>query len=168
MTDPRWLDGYGGQTTQALLGLDGEYRTDSIVSAIEQAIDQKAERLGGLADLTDEERVVLAVEALERAVNNDGYDGLFRYSAVHIPGLVAALSAIGEDGVAALTQRAIDTLSIVGPVTPKAVEAEMDRDDVGRDERLAACDEEYYASAGDLAGPVLAYVRANQDRIVLP
>jgi hypothetical protein len=168
VSDPRWLDGYGGQGTEALLALDGEFRTDSVVAALEQGIAQKAERLGGLAALTDEERVVLAVEALERAVNNDGYDGLLRYSAVHIPGLVAALTAIGEERVAALTQRAIDTVGIVGPVTPEAVVAAMDRDDADRDDRLSACDAAYYASAGDLAGPVLTYVRAHQDRIVLP
>jgi hypothetical protein len=168
MTDPQWLHGYDGQSTQALLALDGEYRTDSVVTVFEQAIQQKAERLGGLAALTDEERVVLAVEALERGVNNDGYDGLFRYSAVHVPGLVAGLSAIGADEVAALTQRAIDILAIDGPVTPEAVEAVMDRNDAGRDARLSECDDEYYRSAGDLAGPVLAYVRANQGRIVLP
>ena len=46
MSDPRWLDGYAGQSTDDLIALDGAYRTDSVVLAFEAAILAKAERLG--------------------------------------------------------------------------------------------------------------------------
>ena len=61
--------GYSGQSADQLLSLEGMYRIDSLVRAFEQAITQKAQR-GGVQSLTDEERIVLAVEALEREVNN--------------------------------------------------------------------------------------------------
>jgi len=66
---PKFLEGYSGQSTDQLLSLEADYRTDSLVLAFEQAIIQKAER-NGVKSLSDEERIVLAVEALEREVNN--------------------------------------------------------------------------------------------------
>ena len=167
MSEPRWLDGYSGQTTDELIALDGVYRTDSIVLAFEQAIDRKAERLGdGL--LTAPERVVLDVEALEREVNSGGYTALFTYYSRHVPGLVAALTAIGADEVAALTRSAIAALGIDGPLTPEAVESAANEEDDDRDERLEAFDQTYYETAGDLAAPLLAYIAAHRDQIVLP
>ena len=67
-----WLDGYSGQTVEQLLSLEGKCRTDSLVLAFEQAISQKAESAN--QGLTNPEHIVLAVEALEREVNNGGYD----------------------------------------------------------------------------------------------
>jgi hypothetical protein len=166
MTDAAFLDGYTGQTTEGLLALEGPYRADSIVLAFEQAIEQKADRIGESA-LTDAERTVLAVEALERDVNNDGFIGLFTYRAEVVPRLVEALQAIGRDDVATLAQRAIDVLGI-DVVTPEAVVAAVAEDDEVRDERLNTIDEAYYATAGDLAGPLLAYIRAHREEIVIP
>ena len=167
MTEPRWLDGYSGQTTDELIALDGAYRTDSIVLAFEQAIDRKAERLGH-EQLSPAERVVLDVEALERQVNSDGYISLFTYYSQHVPGLVSALTAIGADGVAELTRSAIAALGIDGPLTPEAVESAANDEDDDRDERLEAFDDTYYETAGDLAVPLLAYIAAHRDEIVLP
>ncbi len=167
MTEPRWLDGYSGQTTDELIALDGDFRTDSIVLAFEQAIDRKAERLGE-GQLTTPERVVLAVEALEREVNSGGYIALFTYYSQHVPGLVSALTAIGADAVAELTRSAIEALGIDGPLTPEAVESAANDEDDDRDERLEAFDQAYYETAGDLAVPLLAYITAHRDQIVLP
>jgi hypothetical protein len=44
MTELKWFDAYSGQTIDQLLSLEGQYRTDSLVVAIEQAIGQKAAR----------------------------------------------------------------------------------------------------------------------------
>jgi hypothetical protein len=167
MGDRRWLDGYAGQTTDELIALDGEYRQDSIVLAFEAGIDQKAVRVG-IERLTSEERVVLAIEALEREVNNDGFDGLFRSAAAQVPDLVAALRAIGCNAVADLARSAIGQLEIDGPLTPAAVEAAIDRDDPERDERLNEFDEAYYETAGDLTEPLLAFIKASRDQIALP
>lgn len=168
MSERRWLDGYDGQTTDELIALDGTYRTDSIVLAFEQAIANKATRIGGSQHLTNEERVILSVEALEREVNNDGYDGLFRNAAPEVPDVVSALTAIGRDAVATLTRSAIDALDIGGPLTPEAIESAMDLEDERRDDRLAEIDQAYYETAGDLADPLLAFIGANRDQITLP
>jgi hypothetical protein len=73
---PVWLGGYSGQSVEELLSLEVTHRCDSLVLAFEEAIGQKAQR-DGVRGLTTEERVVLAVEALEREVNNGGYDQFF-------------------------------------------------------------------------------------------
>jgi hypothetical protein len=65
VTEKAFLDGYRGQTLDELLTMTDTYREDSIILAIEQALQQKAP-----TDLTPPEHVVLAVEALEREVNN--------------------------------------------------------------------------------------------------
>lgn len=70
--DPELPNVKSGQTVEQLLSLEGKSRIDSLVLAFEQAISQKAERTGN-EGLSYPERVVLAVEALEREVNNGGY-----------------------------------------------------------------------------------------------
>ena len=69
MPKATWLDGYTGQSTDELIALPGVYRTDSPVLAFAEAFDQKAERIGP-EGLSAEEQVVLAIETLEREVNN--------------------------------------------------------------------------------------------------
>ena len=41
-----WLEQYPGQTTDELIALERQYRTDSSARAFEQALDQKVERVG--------------------------------------------------------------------------------------------------------------------------
>ena len=72
----KWLDRYSGESTDTLIALENEYRLDSIVLAFEEALDQKTAR-SGTDSLTAEEHVILAVEALEREVNNGGYSQFF-------------------------------------------------------------------------------------------
>ena len=55
-----FLESYSGQTTGQLIELEARYRTDSIVLAFEQAIQQAA----GKRALSKEETAVLAVEAI--------------------------------------------------------------------------------------------------------
>ena len=168
-TGPQWLSGYTGQTTAELLALEGVFRTDSIVLAFEQALQTKASRVG-LPSLTYAERVVLAVEALEREVNNGGFSQLFLNSPEQVPTVVSSLKAIGATGVAEIAEAAIGALGIKGKVTAKAVETAInheDEDDV-MDERLNQLDERYYQTAGDLADPLLAFIKTNLDQIVVP
>ena len=168
-TGPQWLKGYTGQTTADLIALEGDYRIDSIVLAFEQALQVKASRLG-LPSLTDAERVVLAVEALEREVNNGGFSQLFFNSPEQVPTVVSSLKAIGATGVAEIAEAAIGALGIKGKVTANAVERAIsidDEDDV-MEERLNQFDQRYYETAGDLADPLLAFIKANLDQIVVP
>src|SRR6266851_5171633 len=126
-----------------MTSLEGKYRIDSLVLAFEQAIGKKVQR-GGVQSLTDEERVVLAVEALEREVNNGGYDQFFVNSSREFaPTIVGALQHIGCKKIATITQRAITALG-VSDLTPEAIDAAMAGDDEQRVAKLNRCDDSYY------------------------
>ena len=167
MTELKWLDGYSGQTTTQLIVLKEEYRSDSLVLAFEQALDQKAERVGKEA-LTEEERVFLAIEALEREVNNGGYDQFFTNSSNEYASIVVnSLNRIGCVEIAKLTQQAIDCLEIEGPLCVETIERAMEIENEERDEKLSQCDDQYYDIAGDLADPLLEFITINKDKINL-
>jgi len=174
MADLKWLD-YSGQSTDELLALENEFRTDSLVCAIEQALYQRASvQLYQTASdqevesFTEEEYVVLAVEALEREVNNGGYDQFFRNSSNEFsPVIVNALNEIGRIEAAALTQEAIDALEIEGPVSTKAIDQAMEKKSDHRDQKLSECDNRYYETVGDLSKPLLEFVRKNKNQIRL-
>lgn len=68
-----WLE-YAGQSTAALIAAKETHRIDSILCAFEQAVQRKLELEQALSE---EEMLILAVEALEREVNNGGYHQFF-------------------------------------------------------------------------------------------
>jgi hypothetical protein len=166
MSQLQWLNRYSGETTDELISLEGIYRTDSIVVAFAQAIGQKAARLGD-AHLSTPERVVLAVEAVEDRVNSDGFDSLLRYESALVPHVVSSLVAIGASAVADLARSAIEAVDIEGPITPNAIASAMDEENDARDDRLDALDRRYYEIAGDLADPLLEFIKSNRDQINL-
>lgn len=167
MTKLQWLNGYTGQTTDELLSLEGEFRTDSLVLAFEQAINQKAEQIGK-EKLTEEERVVLAVEALEREVNNDGYLSFFiSPTKVFVPIIIDALKRIDCAETAMITQRAIDLLEIEGPMPMTIDNVLLQEENEELEDKLYECDKEYYKVAGDLSIPLLNYIKNNKHKIVL-
>ena len=164
MNNMAWLDGYSGQSTEELLCLEGKYRTDSIILAFEQALQQKAE-LRGKDSLSSEENVILAVEALEREVNNGGYGQFFiNSSKEYAHFIVSALERIGCNEVARLTQQAIQALGLK-QVTIDSIDTEMQSTNEQRDEKLGEYDKQYYSVAGDLAGPLLSFIKENKERI---
>lgn len=166
MSELRWLNGYSGQTTDELIALEGTFRTDSIVLAFAQAINQKAARLGD-AHLAAPERVVRAVEAVQDRVNSGGFDSLLRYESTLVPDIVPSLGAIGSHAVADLARSAIEAVEIGGPITANAIQLAMDEEDDARDDRLDAVDRLYYEIAGDLADPLLEFIKSNRDQIKL-
>jgi hypothetical protein len=85
MAKLEWLKEYSGQTTEELLALEGVYRTDSLVVAFHQAIDQKAFKKGD-DSLSQEEQIVPTIEALQTEVNNGGFSQFFiNYSREYAP-----------------------------------------------------------------------------------
>jgi hypothetical protein len=76
MSDLEWFEGYSGQTADELLSLEGKYRTESLVVAFHQSVEQKWAREGDDA-LSMEERMIPAIEALESEVNNGGFAQFF-------------------------------------------------------------------------------------------
>ena len=108
-----WLD-YTGQSTQELIACKNTHRIDSLLCALEEGIQAK-ERQDGEAGLTDEERVVLAVRALDREVNNGGFSQFFANSSRRfVPIIVDSLRRI--DLLPCIVQPAIRQYRVVNPV----------------------------------------------------
>lgn len=158
MSEEKWLPAYSGQTTDQLMSLRGQYRTDSILAAFEAALDRKADRLGDWRKLSPEERVVLMVEALEREVNNGGYSQFFLNASHFVPGILSALHQVGCAEVARLKEQAINIRGAeVG--SSEAIDSDAATGlDGDAKEALNNCDASYYRVAADLAGPKLPVV----------
>ena len=167
MPDLKWLDGYSGQSVDELLALEGEYRIDSLVVAFDQALDQKAARDGD-DSLSGEERVIVAIQALESEVNNGGYRQFFQNSSREFtPIIVQALERIRCARTAEITQRAIDALHLP-MLTVDAIEAALESDD--SDEELNRCDEAYFKAGQegeDIEGNLFAFIKNNKAVIAL-
>ncbi len=136
MAELIWLDEYSGQTVDELLSMEAEYRIDSLVLAFEQAVDQKKDRDGDGA-LSAQERVILAIEALE---------------------------SIGCPKTSRITQNAIDALHLP-TLTAEAIRAAMES--VECEEALNECDGQYYAAGEDIAGQLFAFIKKNKGAIAL-
>jgi hypothetical protein len=157
-----FFDGYHGESTEQLLGLEGSYRIDSLVCAFEQAIMEVATR----RPISTEERAVLAVEALEREVNNGGYHQFFSNSSLEFVGVIEqALVTIGCQETARITLDAIAALEVTEEITGSRVEAAIV--DAGADvlEALECCDKRYYANPEPIADLLFAWIKQNQAAI---
>jgi hypothetical protein len=165
MTDLKWLDAYSGQTIEQLLSLEGKYRTDSLVVAIEQAIGQKAARQGNKT-LTAEERTVLAIEALEREVNNGGYSQYFVNAHESAPIIVDSLMRINCPKTAEISTEAIHALNLPA-LDSAAINTAMISQSDTRDDILHQCDEAYHETFEDIGGQLFSFIKANRSRINL-
>ena len=156
----KFLEGYDGQSTKELLALEGQYRIDSLVLAFEQALQQKT------TPLTQEEQFVLAVEALEREVNNGGYNQFFINSSnEYVSLIVPALQAIGCPKTAAMTADAIAGLKLGAEVSPAKAEAAALAEDPDIEQALAACDDRYFSNDEPIADRLFAWIKGNAARI---
>jgi hypothetical protein len=164
--EAKWLDGYSGQTVDQLLALSPEYRIDSIVLAFEDALARKAQDLG-LGALNEIEISVLAIEALEREVNNGGHHQFFLNTPGYAEHVVPALRRIGCIRTAAVTQRAIDLLDLPGPVTASRVAEALDHDSTGSliEILIEECDAPYFDEPEAIADRLFAYLSENRERI---
>jgi hypothetical protein len=97
-----WQDGYSGQTVEELLSFEKYGRTNLLVAAFTQAIQEKVERRGRLSEA---ERVVLAVGRLDSTMVTDGFDNFFTYSPRFASTIVDSLLRIGCKRLAKATQR---------------------------------------------------------------
>lgn len=162
MAADKWLDGYGGQTTEELLALEGEYRADSLVLAFERAIHEKAESFR----VSREERYVLAVEALEREVNNGGYKQFFLNSSHEFVDVIEeALLAIGCVQTAVITRKAIAALGITGELTGDKAEQVVLADDEPVHDALEACDARYSDNDEAIADRLFEWIKANRKAV---
>jgi hypothetical protein len=162
-----FLKSYSRQTVDELLALAGEYRIDSLVCAFEQAILQKEDRVGG-ENLAEEERIILGVEALEREVNDGGYDQFFiNSSGQYAPMIVGWLFRIGCPKTAEITRDAIEALNIedLSSQTRQTFAIALTTEDEERAQKLRECDNRYYASGEDIADQLFPFIKANRHTI---
>lgn len=159
----KWLDGYAGQSVDELIALAPEYRVDSIVLAFEQALQQKN------GSLSEAELTVLAIEALEREVNNGGYHQFFLNTPEHVPAAVASLRRIGCPKTAEITAQAVSLLGLREPFTADDVGAALHDDAEGKLAQVLSerCDGPYYESGEPIADRLFEYIRANRAAIRL-
>jgi hypothetical protein len=159
MAGETWFEGYDGQTTDGLLALEPDYRIDSIVLAFEQAIAQKA----ASQPISKEERYVLAVEALEREVNNGGYSQFFLNSSHDFVDVIEeALLAIGCSKTAAITRDAVAALGISGELTGEKVEGVILSENEMIREALDDCDDQYFGNDEPIADWLFAWIKRNR------
>ena len=162
MEDLPFLSSYTGQSTDDLIALAESFRIDSIVCAFEEALSTKTNH-------TAPERIVLVIEALEREVNNGGYNQFFvNSSREYTANIVDALIAIGCPKTARLTQKAIDALGLTDLSNLEEIEdAACDTTDV-QDERLSQLDEIYYCGEEEpIADKLFEYIKQNRSAISL-
>lgn len=163
MTGLLFLEAYAGQTTDALIALATTHTIDSLVLAFEQGLENRG------APFSDAERVVLAVEAIEREVNNGGYHQFFLNSSrEHAPFVVESLERIGCPRQAAIAARAIAALGPGADLGSRALRARAKADDPALEDALEACDTDYYACDEPIADRLFAFVVARRAEIDLP
>ena len=165
MEELKWLDGYSGESIDELIALAATHRVDSIVLAIEQALGQRAEEV----ELSEAELTVLAVEALEREVNNGGYHQFFFNTPEFAPVVVDALRRIACHQIADISAKALSLLGLRPPLTTAQIQKAIDDDP---DERLVdvlsdECDGPYYESGEPIADCLFDYVRTHRASIRL-
>ena len=156
---PPFLKGYSGQTTDELLALEDNYRVDSIVLAFEEALLQSDRQL------SREERYVLALEALEREVNNGGYLQFFTNASAHTGIIETALHAIDCPVIAQTTREAIAALELQDDFTPEDVEAAAEDADESVREVLEECDNRYFDDGEPIADRLFDWIRKNRKSI---
>ena len=162
-----FLDDYSGESLEELLAMERTHRIDSLVLAMETALGQKQHKRGD-ASLSPEERVILAIEELEREVNNGGYHQFFLDSSREFAGEIeAALTRIGCPKHADIARRAVAALGLEGTKSPDDVEAAVVAGGDPLFDVLDALDKEYFSCKEPIADRLFAFVKANRSKITL-
>lgn len=163
MAELQWLDGYSGQTVDELIGLEGKHRIDSLVLAFEQALDQKWARDGG-GTMSEEEFVVLAIEAMEREVNNGGWGQFFVNTGQYAPFIVEALHRIRCPKTAKIAQKAVKMVENT-PITAEEIENGDWEENEERQNALNECDRFYFERPENIEESLFAFIKANRAKI---
>lgn len=164
MTLP-WFE-YAGETAPEIVALKTTHRIDSLLCALESGIQRKRDEDG--ADLTDEEGLFLAVMALDRDVNNGGYDQFFGNVPWFAPVIASSLSRIGCVETLAITERALAAFALP-EITEEAVTNALFEEDENeaRDEALEECDNAFY-QVFEIEQKLFAFAEENLHAFRLP
>jgi Domain of unknown function (DUF4375) len=159
-----WLD-YAGQTTSELIACKNTHSMASLLCAFEWGIQAKAGP-GGEDELTRDERLVLAVMALQREVNNGGYSQFFTNSSRRFASIIVeSLRRIGCVTTGAITTRSIAALG-VQKLDPAAVLVAALNADSATSKILDALDKEFY-QIDEIEHRLFEFVETHQSNIQL-
>ena len=139
------------------------HRVDSLILALEEALERKVP-----SELFDAELVVLTVEAMEREVNNGGYEQFFLNSPEFVPKIVRALELIQCPVTAKITADAIAALQLPAQVNPAAVEHATSVLSAQSKTKLAECDSRYFAKEENIEQRLFAYIEEHHQEIRIP
>jgi hypothetical protein len=161
VAEKQWLADAGGRSLEQLIALEATHRIDSIVVAIEAVLMSKTEG-------TEAEHVVLAVEAMEREVNNGGFDQFFLNSSnEYARMIVPALRRIGAERTAEIADQAIRALGAEDDWPPEQYETAVADADASTITKLSECDKAYYESGEAIADMLFAFIKINRKDIDL-
>lgn len=164
MSTEKWFENADGLTVADIVKLGSQYRIDSLVCAIEERIMNKVDED---MEPTDEEVVVLAVEAMEREVNNGGFAQFFSNDSWrYISCLVECLEEIGAVKTKKIAEQAISALGM-SPMTESTdaeeyyekLQEKVETEEVS--EKLEHFDSAYYQTGEDIAGLLFSFVKQN-------
>jgi hypothetical protein len=159
----QFLPEYGGQTIDELIAARVHYRVDSLVLACEQALQAKPED-----SLSDAERVVLAIEALEREVNNGGFAQFFENAPEYMPVIRLALQQIGCRRLAEITGTALSLLDRVDLYDREAIGGALAAPSNERLAGLEACDAEFFACEESPEERLFDFITQHRAEISIP
>ena len=149
-------------STEELIALESTSDVDTIVMAFEQALFKRYD----LDKLTRPEITILAVEALEREVNNGGYHQFFSNSSKELaPHIVRALNDISCTRTVQVTQEAIDALNIPGKITENSVDQAIESGGDQLSSTLDEIDSEFFKGTEHIAAHLFEYIKQNKDKI---
>jgi hypothetical protein len=157
-----FLDRYGGQTLSELLVMADTYRVESIILAIEEALRRKP-----VDELSAVERIVLAVVAVEREVNNGGYNQFFLNEPDFAHEVADSLDQIGCAETARISRDAVAGLGIQPDWTADQISSVAADATDEQDARLGELDDEFFAYPDPITDRLLAYIRQHGANISL-
>ena len=171
MNQKKFLNEYSGQSIDELIKLEEEYRVDSIVYIIEKELKKKIKNQGKNS-LNKEELILLSIFALEREVNNGGYDQFLRNSSNQYANIIIdSLKLISCPKTADITREAFDALNISGEITVQSIENTLFNVNEKRkseiDKILNKCDNKYYKRVESPTSRLFDYIKRNKDKIKL-
>ena len=119
-------------------------------------------------ELSESEHVILVVEAMEREVNNGGFEQFFVSSSVeHAPTLVPALEQIGAPKTAEIADRAACALGAEPDWPPERYEVAAAKADDFTLAALSECDHAYHASGEAICALLFEYIKTHRTDIDL-
>ncbi len=158
-----------GKTTDEILSHERDDKKDDVYFALLWRIGQKIDR-NGWDHLTDTERRLVAVQALEGEVLNGGFDQYFFNSTGNDAEVaLAGLKDIGAKIAASLLERAMAVFPGGRPPADRQQRWKaMDQIKSSSKPVWEKCDDEFYKFQEDLSQMSLAYARTNRAQIILP